>query len=131
MIIEGIIRKKDVLGDNNNIYHLPVRGITKNGYKEVLIDAEGVGGDGSFSRQSVEHYIGMRVEFVVSPTGYGYNYKVLDQNINDINTECLYYDTEGKCKKDNLVFKKDSNGIVEPNCYQCIKDLETLLQFIK
>jgi len=78
MILEGIIRKNDVLGDDDKVYKMPLRG-TENGYNEVLMDARAVGGDGFFRRQSVAPYIGMRVEFVVSEKGYGYNYTIIKE----------------------------------------------------
>ena len=46
----------------------------KEGYIEILIDAKHIGYSGSFHRQSIKPFIGMKVEFV--PNGKGYNYKI-------------------------------------------------------
>jgi hypothetical protein len=71
----GIINKDgSVIGNDNNTYYLPVRGMDKEGYIEILIDAKHIGYSGSFHRQSIKPFIGMKVEFV--PNGKGYNYKI-------------------------------------------------------
>jgi len=79
MILEGIIQEDaSVLGDNGKIYHLPVRGTDEKGYSEVLIDATKVGGEGSFSRQSVKPYVGMEVRFYSNcESCEGFNYQVI------------------------------------------------------
>ena len=75
----GIIREDaTVLADDGTVHKLPVRGTDKDGYKQVLIDATEVDGDGEFTRQSIRPYVGMRVEF--TRIGYGlqgFNYKII------------------------------------------------------
>jgi hypothetical protein len=62
----GIIQNDGfVLTDDGKKYILPFRGIDKEEYLEVLINAKAVGGDGFFYRQSIKPYIGMQVEFTI------------------------------------------------------------------
>mgnify|MGYP001564368584 CR=1 FL=1 len=74
--MEGIINKDaTVLGDDGNIYNLPIRGEDEDSYKEVLIDAKSIGLSGWMHRQSVKPLIGKRVKFV--PQGVEYNYEII------------------------------------------------------
>ena len=75
----GIIREDaTVLADDGTVHKLPVRGTDKDGYKQVLIDATEVDGDGEFTRQSIRPYVGMRVEFTRIEYGLqGFNYKII------------------------------------------------------
>lgn len=75
--MEGVIQAENYLGDDGKIYTFDVRGTDEEGYPEILIDAKDVGGRGTFARQSVKPFIGMRVQFDVSINGFGYNYKIL------------------------------------------------------
>jgi hypothetical protein len=61
-------------------HKLPFRGEDEYGYPEVLIDARSVGLHGAFKRQSVKPLIGKKCEFVISPTNFGYNFRVLPEN---------------------------------------------------
>jgi hypothetical protein len=80
MKLEGIIENDTtVLGDDGVKYHLFVMQRDSDGLPEVLIDARAVGGDGSFYRQSIKPYIGMRVEFSLDKVGGGYDYKILKE----------------------------------------------------
>ena len=73
-----ILENGDVQGSNGKLYQLHFSGISDtDGYPEVLMDATEVGGSGYFQRQSIKPYIGATVNFVVSRTGVGYNYKVV------------------------------------------------------
>lgn len=74
--VKGVIQKDGVLGDDGKLYGHSTRGTDKEGYPEILIYAKEVGGEGSFTRQSVKPFIGMIVRFTISPTGYGYNYEI-------------------------------------------------------
>ncbi len=65
---------------NDEVYHLPVRGVDDEGYPEVLINAKAVGGDGMFYRQSVKPYIGMVVQFqLYTGTTEGINYIIINK----------------------------------------------------
>ncbi len=80
MKLKGVILKEGkVLGDDGREYFLPVPGIDSEGFVKVLMDAKYVGGDGFMHRQSIQPYIGYRVEFIVSRNGYGYNYKIISK----------------------------------------------------
>ncbi len=69
-----------VLCDDGTIHNLPVRGMDKDGYTEILIDATEVGGYSDFYRQSIKPFIGMRVEFGRIEKGYqGFNYKIIKE----------------------------------------------------
>lgn len=59
------------------LYVLPVRGIDKDGFPEVLIDATIVGGKGTFQRQSTKLFVGMNVRFVTNNELYGFNFKII------------------------------------------------------
>lgn len=77
--MKGIIQKDGtVIGEDGKTYQLPVRGTDSEGFPEVLIDAKSIGGRGSFQRQSVKPLIGKQAEFVVSGTGHGYNYIIIE-----------------------------------------------------
>ena len=64
---------------DGQLFVLPIRGTSDNGFPEVLIDTTSVGGSNEARRQSIEHYIGMEVEFLVSKDLYGYNFKIKPQ----------------------------------------------------
>jgi len=82
MKLEGIIQKDGVVrGEDGKKYYLPVRGTDKEGYPEVLINAREVGGKDLFHKQSIKNYVGMRVKFLISPTGEGYNYKIIKKGV--------------------------------------------------
>ena len=72
----GIIKPDGTVQNKEGTYNLPFRGTDEDGYPKVLIDAKSVGGSGSFSAQSIKPFIGMKVEFEVSETGYGYNFVI-------------------------------------------------------
>lgn len=73
----GIIDKDGyVYLDSGKRFQLPIRG-NDNGYPEVLIDAKKVGGDGSFYRQSVQPFIGMKCEFFTTNEINGYDFKII------------------------------------------------------
>jgi len=78
-ILTGILQKDgSVLAEDGTIHWPGARGTDKEGFPEILIDAKEVGGDGSWSRQSVKPFIGMTVEFVRNGKQYqGYNFTIL------------------------------------------------------
>lgn len=78
-IITGVIMEDgSVLAEEGTVHYLPIRGTDKEGYKEVLIDAKNVGGDGWMNRQSVKPYIGRTVEFVrVNKKYQGFNFVII------------------------------------------------------
>jgi len=55
---------------------LPIRGTDDDGYPEVLMDATNVGGRGTFQRQSIVPYVGMKVEFDTNGR-FGFNFKIV------------------------------------------------------
>lgn len=75
----GTIRKDStVLADDGTVHKLPIRGTSKDGYDEILIDAISVGGDIDTRRQSIKPFIGMRVEFTrVDETLKGFDFKII------------------------------------------------------
>ena len=79
--LTGIIQKDgSVIADDGTIHWIGARGTDKEGYPEVLIDAKNVGGRGSFYRQSIKPFIGMKVDFVRVGKDYpGYNFIILKQ----------------------------------------------------
>lgn len=69
-----IIKDKDrikVLGDDGRKYELSWR------LDGVLVNSKKFNGKGSFSRQDPNLLLNQKVEFVISPTGYGYNYEII------------------------------------------------------
>ena len=74
----GIIDKHGYVElENGERFQLPIRG-NDNGYPEVLIDARNVGGYGSFSRQSIQPFIGMKCEFFITKNGLDpYDFKIV------------------------------------------------------
>jgi hypothetical protein len=58
-------------------FELPIRGASQNGFPQVLIDAQRVGGDSCFRRQSAENWIGYDVEFVCLNGETGFNYDIM------------------------------------------------------
>lgn len=58
-------------------FELPIRGASQNGFPQVLIDAQRVGGDSCFRRQSAESWIGYDVEFVCLNGETGFNYDIM------------------------------------------------------
>lgn len=78
-ILTGIITKEAYVQlEDGRLFEIDRRGMDKEGYQEVLIDAKSVGGDGSFYRQSIKPYIGMKCEFVLNEgTKYGFNFKII------------------------------------------------------
>lgn len=78
--MKGIIQEDaTVIGEDGKTYQLPERGTDSEGFPEVLIDTRPIGGKGSFQRQSVKPLIGKTTEFVVSGTGHGYNYIIIEE----------------------------------------------------
>lgn len=69
---DGFVRTRD-----GSEFLLPIRGTDEFGYPEVLIDSTEVGGSGSFKRQSIAPFIGMKVEFIINNNLYGYNFKII------------------------------------------------------
>ena len=75
MKLEGIIKSDGfVETSGGKLFILPIRGVDEKGFVQVLIDATSVGGSGSFKRQSIEPFIGMKVEFVTNNGLYGFNF---------------------------------------------------------
>jgi hypothetical protein len=96
-VLKGIIQKDaSVKCENGDIYHLPSFGLNIEGYLEVLVDGMEMGGHGSFSRQSIKDYIGMKVGFASNKKGSGFNYTIYlcDECIiiNKINEEIYKFD---------------------------------------
>lgn len=68
-------RSVEVAGGKQFI--LPFRGTDRNGFPEVLIDAQRVGGDGMFRRQSIAKWIGWPVEFMTANGETGFSFEIL------------------------------------------------------
>lgn len=83
MQLEGIIVEDGSVIVKGKKFRMPIRGTTKNGYPEVLIDALAVYGKGYFQRQSIEPYVGMRCKFQCTEHNYkiniGYNFEVINE----------------------------------------------------
>jgi len=75
----GIIDKNGfVRVDSGELFELPKRGTSEDGYAEVLIDAKSVGGSGGFHRQSVKPYIGMKCVFSKNKRGScGFDFTII------------------------------------------------------
>lgn len=74
----GVINKDAYVEvSDGRIFSLPIRGIDKEGYREVSINATLVGGNGTFSRQSIKPYIGMKVSFVTNNGKDGFNFDII------------------------------------------------------
>lgn len=58
-------------------FYLSKFGMDNDGYPEVKIDATLVGGYGSFTRQSIKPYIGMKVSFVTNNGKNGFNFDII------------------------------------------------------
>lgn len=69
---DGFVEVKD-----GRKFQIGKRGTDEEGYPEVVIDAESVGGDGWMYRQSIKPYIGMMCSFVTANGTHGYNFEVL------------------------------------------------------
>jgi len=72
-MIGKINKDASISAEDGKIYNLTIRGEI-NGQPEVMVDATRVGGKGLFTKQSIEPFIGMNVQFMVNPHGDGYNY---------------------------------------------------------
>ena len=68
---------KTVESRDGRKFELPVRGTSNLGFPQVLIDAQRVGGDGGFRRQSAEEWIGYDVEFLCLNGETGFNYDII------------------------------------------------------
>jgi len=83
--LEGIVQKDgSVLTKDGKNFNLPRRGRDKENFPKALIDAQSVGGEGSFYAQSIKPYIGMRVKFYLNKGGTeGFGYEIIkkDENI--------------------------------------------------
>jgi len=62
---------------DGQLYTLPIRGYTDDGYPEILINSRSINGKGCFERQSSKPFIGMNVEFVTNNELYGFNFKII------------------------------------------------------
>lgn len=77
--MKGTIREDaTVLGEDGKTYQLPVRPINSDGFPHILINAKAAGGKGYGEWQSVEPFVGKEVQFVVSATGSGVNYVIVE-----------------------------------------------------
>jgi hypothetical protein len=72
LLVDGYVKT-----DNGELFILPIRGTDENGFPEVLINAKQVGGSGEFKRQSIQPYIGMKVQFAYSGGNRGYNFTIV------------------------------------------------------
>lgn len=81
MIGYGIIQADGtILEEDNNTHYLPFRGTDNEGYPEVLMDAETVGGEGFFYRQSIKPFIGMKVSFQYNIGSFGrFNHVIIKE----------------------------------------------------
>ncbi|MFW5871549.1 MAG: hypothetical protein ACOCUT_00435 [bacterium] len=79
--LEGILQKDGTaLTEEGKIYNLPKRSEDREGFPMVLIEAKSVGGEGSFYRQSIKNYIGMKVKFSFNIGGTeGFGYEIIKE----------------------------------------------------
>lgn len=61
---------------DGKLFLLPIRGTDESGFPEALIDATRVGGSGTFKRQSIKPFIGMKVEFITNNGVHGFNFTI-------------------------------------------------------
>ncbi len=66
-----------ITGEDGNVYNLSIKGTSPIGEIEVLVDATRVGGKGTFAKQPINPFIGMKVNFMINPAGGGYNYTII------------------------------------------------------
>jgi hypothetical protein len=66
-----------VVTQDGTQFKLPFRATGRDGYPEVLIDAQRVGGDSCFRRQSITKWIGHEVEFLTGDGETGFNFEIL------------------------------------------------------
>lgn len=79
IILTGIIDKEGfVITDDGKKFRIPIRGF-KDGYPEVLVDATSVNGSSTFTRQSVEPYVGMKCRFVTNNGLNGFNFIIIKE----------------------------------------------------
>jgi hypothetical protein len=57
-------------------FELPIRATDRDGFPEVLIDAQKVGGDAQFRRQSIKEWIGFPVEFMSLNGETAFNFEI-------------------------------------------------------
>jgi hypothetical protein len=82
LVLTGTIKNDGfVETPDGKLFILPIRGTDKKGFPEVLINAESVGGRGEFTRQSIEPFIGMEVEFVTVNGKYCFNFTIINSKI--------------------------------------------------
>jgi hypothetical protein len=67
---------KAVEAQDGRVFGLPIRTIGQDGFPEVLIDAQRVGGDAQFRRQSIREWIGFPVEFMSLNGETGFNFEI-------------------------------------------------------
>jgi hypothetical protein len=61
-------------------FEISKRGIDKEGYPEVLMNAKPVGGDGWMHRQSIKPYIGMKCSFILNKGAEcGFNFEIIKE----------------------------------------------------
>lgn len=77
--LTGIISEsgETVVTHDGAQFQLPLRGRDSEGYPTVLIDAQRVGGDSCFRRQSIKNWIGYPVEFLTSTGETGFNFEIV------------------------------------------------------
>lgn len=78
-ILYGVIQENGtVLADDGTLHYLPKRGVDREGYPEVMIDAKNVGGAGFYAVQSLKPYIGLKVQFQrMNAKANGYNFTIV------------------------------------------------------
>lgn len=77
----GIIQRDgSVKSKGLPLHWLAFRGTDAEDYPEVLMDAKEMGGDGSFHRQSIKPFIGMKVRFVYHEGFTPFNHKLYKED---------------------------------------------------
>jgi len=73
----GIISKDGYVElEDGRRFEISKRGIDKEGYPEVLINAKSVGGDGWMHRQSIKRFIGMKCWFITTNGKDGFDFEI-------------------------------------------------------
>lgn len=67
---------KAVETNDGKRFELPIRATGRDGFPEVLIDAQKVGGDAAFRRQSITEWIGYPVEFMSFNGETAFNFEI-------------------------------------------------------
>ena len=75
-----ITPEEEVLGDDGEIYFLPLKGMDDEGYHKVLLGVSTIDSVVLPTIQSIKPFIGRRVVFWLTVIGQGCDYVVVDED---------------------------------------------------